>query len=1284
MNSENEQLKKGEQLFGERKFEDALQVFQQICSKFPRNVEALNNAGVTLQKLGKTEQAISTLEKALKEDSSNENSFYNLLDCFINENRLQEASNVYNRYSNSIALSPTKKEYERTIRGLSKKTPERSEEVGKKKKTTTSMCENSQPKRIYNILFVQEAPCIRNYKMAKALRSRGHRVSLGYVKARLSQMYKDLSDEVYNECIHLKTYRILWDISKNYDIIHCHNEPDTLTVAAMAGRTPVVHDTHDLISLRANQDRNLTYFEGVANRGADGRIYTTRYQQDEAQKLYGVEGPSIVFYNYASQTDLPKKFLPKLSQKDGKTHIVYEGGIGGNTHRDFASLFIELARKDIHIHIYPTFFNKQTATVFEDYPSIHYNEPLSPKQIMQEMTQYDIGIIPFNIEKGNKRFLDSTIANKLFEYMAAGLPVAASPLQSYVDYFKTNPVGITFQSGQDIISNLELLKDISKRTDLNKYVFTYENKIQSLENHYDEIINNKCKSAGIFPGVDVPVAAESADDAINKSFKELSAWVLNNGWDGYDPYDIQDYLIQCVRKKTPVSKEKQRDILQMSAVDPVGVRKQLGIKKKRNAKGMGLLISSWVRQSLLFNEQQYLHEAEKAAEWLLKNSSSGYEHLCWGYPFDWQSVIFIPKDTPSAVVSTVVGDGLWQIYTTTRNAKYLDACISICKFITENLACDDMGEKGICFSYTPIDNYHVHNANLFCGEFLARIGKEIDQSEWKELGKRTANYALSEQNSDGSIYYWGNVQDHYAPKKLDHYHTGFEIRSLFGLAQALQDQRIKKGYEKYLCFYLNNYILADGTPKITPKTIYPVDIHGAAESVLLLSTLTPEYLDLYPVAKNILHWTISKMQTEEGWFIHQLMPKQEIRIPYLRWGQGWMLRAFTEYFTANKIVNRDWGYYSWVNNSPGKKANEISENSLSEMMRLRELAIAYGKLNNGKIPSVVFQQIQKQLGVSLTADEIEKDVLSNLPKEASWQSFVEQKLQDSTSKKTLEPIKGPTGNKEESYQLSMPDTKGLVYGSREWAEKLFNSSKTDPWGHDWRASQKIRYQVALSMIKQNISLNDTQKVLDIGCALGDFTNQLSQTINGKYILGVDISETAVNKCTKKYPHLHFERAQLPELNVSSSVFDLIVALEVIYYVDEKHLDSALEKIASLLSPNGWLLISTYLYRPPFETPEIFKRWVGKRFEVEEEKLRYHKHYTEYETIIRNAIDSASRMGQVFSSASMVADQFVQMGGRLLSNLELIEQFNQYSKNQLGEKSLSHSLILARKKQGVCL
>jgi tetratricopeptide (TPR) repeat protein len=499
-------VKTGETLFSEGKIEEAEKCFLDLLKKEPTNAEALNDLGVMQHAKGNVKGAEDLFLKAIAAKQEYLDAYLNLVDLYQDAKRWSEAiaqleeciqienkdPNLFNMLGTfCLEMGNTEKARMALIKSLELNPDQelvRDSLMELEKKDAGPQI--SFQEKPLNILFVQEAPCIRNYKMATALRARGHRVSLAYNKARLSQMYKGLSDDVYDENIQIANFRQLWDISKNYDIVHCHNEPDILTVAALAGDAPVVHDTHDLISLRANGDPNLSYFEGVANRGAAGRVYTTPYQMEEAQKLYGVNGPSVVFHNYVSQCDLPKRTLSKLSARDGKIHIAYEGGIGGNGHRDFFTLFVELARLGNHIHIYPTFYDKEIARYFSEFPNIHYNNPLSPKQIIEAMSQFDLGIIPFNLEKGNKRFLDSTIANKLFEYLAAGLPVLASPLRSYIDYFSKNPVGITFQDVKDIIESIPRLKQLAETTDFSKLIFTYEGEIERLEEFYRAVLNN--------------------------------------------------------------------------------------------------------------------------------------------------------------------------------------------------------------------------------------------------------------------------------------------------------------------------------------------------------------------------------------------------------------------------------------------------------------------------------------------------------------------------------------------------------------------------------------------------------------------------------------------------------------------------------------------------------------------------------------------------------------------------------------------------------------------------
>jgi hypothetical protein len=78
------------------------------------------------------------------------------------------------------------------------------------------------------ILFFQEAVCIRNWKMANALQSKGYKVDLMYVRGELSDTYKGLDEGIYEKVMKMEGLASLWDLLERpqYDIIHFHNEPD--------------------------------------------------------------------------------------------------------------------------------------------------------------------------------------------------------------------------------------------------------------------------------------------------------------------------------------------------------------------------------------------------------------------------------------------------------------------------------------------------------------------------------------------------------------------------------------------------------------------------------------------------------------------------------------------------------------------------------------------------------------------------------------------------------------------------------------------------------------------------------------------------------------------------------------------------------------------------------------------------------------------------------------------------------------------------------------------------
>jgi len=382
-------------------------------------------------------------------------------------------------------------------------------------------------------------------------------------------------------------------------------------------------------------------------------------------------------------------------------------------------------------------------------------------------------------------------------------------------------------------------------------------------------------------------------DVVDPAVERLDRWLVGNGWAGYDPYDLRGlpFILHPASRK---ARAVRRLILKAENWFPLPIRRILGIETAVNAKGMGLFAEAYRQLYEATGDERHLKRGEEALSWLEAHCAPGYSGCCWGYPFDWQSRVLIPKGTPSSVVSATVGQAFWGFYRMTGERRYLDTCQSVCEFFVRDLKVSRFDNRRICFSYTPIDNFHVHNANLFAADLLIRVGLETSRSSYQDLGMQAAAYALSEQNKDGSLCYWGRDQSDSC--RIDHYHSGFEIRSLYGIWKSTTDAEIYRAVQAYYGFYKERLFQRGTIPKMTPTSLYPVDIHSCAEAILCHSTLAPDFPEGRDFLSRCVPWTIEKMQHHDGWFIYMIRDiggraRYPLEIPYIRWGQAWMLRA---------------------------------------------------------------------------------------------------------------------------------------------------------------------------------------------------------------------------------------------------------------------------------------------------------------------------------------------------------------------------------------------------------
>jgi len=92
------------------------------------------------------------------------------------------------------------------------------------------------------------------------------------------------------------------------------------------------------------------------------------------------------------------------------------------------------------------------------------------------------------------------------------------------------------------------------------------------------------------------------------------------------------------------------------------------------------------------------------------------------------------------------------------------------------------------------------------------------------------------------------------------------------------------------------------------------------------------------------------------------------------------------------------------------------------------------------------------------------------------------------------------------------------------------------------------------------------RVLDIGCHGGYFTNEIAKRV-GNGILGLDISENAIEYARKKYPNLSFGVADIEKkIDLENNSFEAVTAFDVVEHIP--NLKFVAREIYRVLKPGG--------------------------------------------------------------------------------------------------------------------
>lgn len=168
-------------------------------------------------------------------------------------------------------------------------------------------------------------------------------------------------------------------------------------------------------------------------------------------------------------------------------------------------------------------------------------------------------------------------------------------------------------------------------------------------------------------------------------------------------------------------------------------------------------------------------------------------------------------------------------------------------------------------------------------------------------------------------------------------------------------------------------------------------------------------------------------------------------------------------------------------------------------------------------------------------------------------------------------------------------------------EKMYQDEIKDRFdGWHQEDTRQLNRDIALAMLK-GWNFNS---ILDIGCGKGVLTHVLKKHNNR--ILGIDISETAIENARARYPDIDFDVADITMscgltdcLNKakghSDEFVDLVFTSETLSYLENWE-----DILCAISGHTRYLLISLFVPDNPIgfvKSPEILQRAVSENFEI---------------------------------------------------------------------------------------
>ncbi len=294
----------------------------------------------------------------------------------------------------------------------------------------------------------------------------------------------------------------------------------------------------------------------------------------------------------------------------------------------------------------------------------------------------------------------------------------------------------------------------------------------------------------------------------------------------------------------------------------------------------------------IFEDKKYYDRAVHFLEVLKQTRCSGYQHYCWGYPFNWETRGGnLKKETPLITTTPYAYEAFLQLYEIDKKAEWLDILKSIAEHTFTDIK-DFKTPSGACTcSYTPDDSGGVINASAYRAFLLTSASIVLSKKKYRDAAERNIDFVLENQQPNGSwLYAADSVRDF-----VDHFHTCFVLKALAKIEKLTGENKCTAAIEKGVAYYVKELFNEKGLPRPFSKaprmTVYRHELYDYAECLNLWGLLRNRFDGLDAAGAGTLDDLLTRWLKPDGSFRSRKLLVGWDNVPMHRWAQSQVFRS---------------------------------------------------------------------------------------------------------------------------------------------------------------------------------------------------------------------------------------------------------------------------------------------------------------------------------------------------------------------------------------------------------